>query len=413
MNKYLPYVLAVLLTGAVIILFVTGNNKNERKLDERITLRKQDKIPYGTYVAYQELKYIFPNAAVYTNTLEPGYWDSISYYEPDQALIILTGKFNADETEMRKLISFIEKGNDVFVSARTLSYSAGEMIGCSVNTSDISSFAYTEEGEAIIKDSLTVSLDDPPYGKKTSYSYPGKRLDASFFEIDETTTEILGQDDLGRPNFIRLRAGKGNMYIHLAPLAFTNYFLLHKENIDYYEKVLSVINPSVKKIVWDEYYLNKRFLDEKNEEKKGWFSVLSRYPALKAALLTAILTLLVYVLLEMRRKQRYIPKIVKPKNDSLDFVKTIGRLYFDKGDHKNLSRKMSAYFLEHVRNKYKLPTGTLDDSFIKNLQYKSGAEEQEIRDIVSFINQLDEIVVVSHKKLAVFHKQLESFYKKA
>ena len=33
---------------------------------------------------------------------------------------------------------------------------------------------------------------------------------------------------------------------------------------------------------------------------------------------------------------------------------------------------MAAYFLEHVRNRYKLATGTLDDDFIKNLQYKSG-----------------------------------------
>ena len=68
----------------------------------------------------------------------------------------------------------------------------------------------------------------------------------------------------------------------------------------------------------------------------------------------------------MRRKQRYIPVVAKPKNDSLDFVKTIGRLYYDKGDHKNLSRKMGAFFLEHVRSRYKLPTGTLNEEFINN-----------------------------------------------
>ena len=142
--------------------------------------------------------------------------------------------------------------------------------------------------------------------------------------------------------------------------------------------------------MWDEYYLYKKSDDNEREEKKSWLSVLFRYPALKAALLTAIFTLLLFVLLEMRRKQRFIPVITKPRNDSLDFVKTIGRLYYDKGDHKNLCRKMAAYFLEHVRNKYKLPTGTLDDEFVKNLQFKSGVEEQEIRSIVSFIKYLDE-----------------------
>jgi hypothetical protein len=114
----------------------------------------------------------------------------------------------------------------------------------------------------------------------------------------------------------------------------------------------------------------------------------------------------------MRRKQRVIPVVAKPRNDSLDFVKTIGRLYFDKGDHKNLARKMSAYFLEHVRNKYKISTSSLNEDFIKNLQYKSGATEQEIMTIVSFINTIDEAPDVNPKLLMDFHRNLELFYKK-
>ena len=117
--------------------------------------------------------------------------------------------------------------------------------------------------------------------------------------------------------------------------------------------------------------------------------------------------------MEMRRKQRYIPVIKKPGNDSMDFVKTIGRLYFDKGDHANLCRKMSAYFLEYVRNKYKLLAGSLDEDFIAKLQYKSGAAEYEVRGIISFIKYLDDGPAINHKQLTAFHKQLELFYKKA
>ena len=409
MKKYTPYILAFLLIGAIIALYLSGNNNQEKQLDERISLRQQDKIPYGTYVAYSGLKFLFPKATIYTNRKEPGYWDSLSSVESGQALIIITGKFNADKSEMKKLISFIEKGNDVFVSARTISYDASEMLDCVVNTFD---FSTNENEDLTINDSLRIYLNNPPYGKQTNYSYPGKKLDASFSKIDDKTTEVLGEDDLGRPDFIRLRAGKGNFYIQLAPLAFTNYFILHKDNVGYFEKALSVINPASTKVVWDEYYLNKKMLNENKEKKKSWFSVLSRYPALKAALLTAIFALLLYVLLEMRRKQRTIPVIKTPKNDSMDFVKTIGRLYFDKGDHKNLCRKMSSYFLEHVRNKYKLLTGSTDEEFIKKLQYKSGATEQEVRGIVYFIRYLDDAPEINHKQLTVFYKQLESFYKK-
>src|SRR5690242_20718110 len=114
----------------------------------------------------------------------------------------------------------------------------------------------------------------------------------------------------------------------------------------------------------------------------------------------------------MRRKQRYIPVVKKLRNDSLDFVKTIGRLYHDKGDHRNLSRKMSAYFLEYVRSRFKLPTAKLDDEFVKNLHFKTGVDQAEIRELVDSIKEVDESYSISADKMIAFHKQLESFYKK-
>jgi hypothetical protein len=202
--------------------------------------------------------------------------------------------------------------------------------------------------------------------------------------------------------------GKGNIYIHLAPLAFSNYFILHHNNIGYYDNVLSVIPGSVKKVIWDEYFLTKRNDPKKN---KNWISILFQYPALRAALLTAFIMLLLYVLLEMRRKQRIIPVMNKPVNDSLDFLKTIGRLYYDKKDHRNLSRKMASYFLEHVRNRYKLATNTLDEDFIKALFFKSGYDEKKLREIISFIEFIDTTPAISDSQLTDFYKHLESFYK--
>jgi hypothetical protein len=407
LKKNIPYILIALIAAAIIILFVTGNNEQKRKLDGRITLQKKDKIPYGTYVAFNSLKDLFPSTAVYTNGHEPGNWDSLSKYETRQAYIVVTDKFNAEKEEMRRLTEFAKKGNDVFISARYLSAAADGIFGCSSSSYDVSFYP-----DALANDTMRISLRNPPFTGNNKYKYPGKGFYSYFDKVDTATTDVLGYDEKGRPDFIHLRIGNGNFYLHMEPLAFSNYFLLHKNNIGYYEKVMSVINPAVTKIVWDEYYLNQSLRRDDPQKKKGWLSVLFRYPALKAALLTAIFTLLLYVLLEMRRKQRYIPVLSKPKNDSLDFVKTIGRLYYDKGDHKNLCRKMSAYFLEHVRNKYKLPTGTLNEEFITNLKFKSGEEETVIREIVTFINYIEGAPAISSKQLIYFHKILDTFYKK-
>ncbi|MEO7394764.1 MAG: DUF4350 domain-containing protein, partial [Chitinophagaceae bacterium] len=358
------------------------------------------------YVAFNNLQHLFPAASVYSSRQEPGYWDSLSNYDTGQVYIVITDKFGADKEELKKIISFVEGGNDVFISARYFSAAADAIFGCSSNSYDLSFFP---ENSKI--DSMRISLRKPMFGSDINYSYPGKTFYSYFDEVDTTTTDELGYDEKGRINFIHLRAGKGNFYLHMEPLAFSNYFLLHKNNITYYEKALSVINPAVTKIIWDEYYLLVKAGNSPPKEKKSWLSVLFRYPALKAALLTAILSLLIYVVLEMRRKQRFIPVIKKPKNDSLDFVKTIGRLYFDKGDHKNLSRKMAAYFMEQVRNKYKLSTGILDEEFINNLKFKSGADETSIREIVSFIKYIDEVPAITSNQLITFHKKLDQFYK--
>ncbi len=289
------------------------------------------------------------------------------------------------------------------------------MIGAS--SSEINISLQTDNNGNNIADKPSFKLLRPPFAESRNFSYKGLHFNSWFYDMDTTIADKLGTDEMKRTNFIHLKTGQGNLYIHLAPLTFSNYFLLHGDNFAYYENVLSVIAPDTKKLVWDEYFIDKKgfYSDNDDEDNEGSNSLneLFKYKQTKWALLIAIFTLLLYVLLEMRRRQRFIPVISKPRNDSLDFVKTIGRLYYDRGDHHNLSHKMAAYFLEHVRNKYKLPTSNLDDEFITKLQFKTGCDEAEVRGIVTFINQLNRTSSVTARQVTDFHKQLESFYQKA
>lgn len=414
MKKFTPYLLIGLVILAVILLATLGAGKSRRKLNERVTLQQRDKIPYGTFVAYRNLSQLFPKADVFISRDEPAEWDSLSFVDDKQALIIVCPEFNATSYEMKNLIKFAENGNDVFVSAMNLSWDVTRLLDCSIQTTR-EMFFFSSFNE----DTLTVSLANPPYDSLYSYTYPGKQYDGYFSKIDTNYATVVGYDSKRRADFVRFKAGKGNLYVHLAPMAFTNYFLLHKDNFPYYEKAFSLISPDTKKIAWDEYFANKPRPESEQPKQKNWLAALLglKNPDDKPVFLYAfwvLLSLLVlYVLMEMRRKQRHIPVVKKPTNDSLDFVKTIGRLYHDKGDHHNLARKMAAYFLEYVRNRYKLPTSTLNEEFVTNLQSKSGVREEELRPIVDFIGYLEGSVFINAKQLATFHKQLESFYKKA
>ena len=413
MKKFLPYII-VLLVFSLLIGIVIQSRRNTHVFDEHITLNKSDKIPYGTYVAYNNLSHLFPNASVTVNNKQPGALDSANRSDK-QALIIIVPWFRADEYEMKKLINFVKRGNNVFVSTAILSYDVQNILHCeSPGVYDINDNLALNNN----LDSFTVSLIDPPFSENQEYGCPGLRYESYFSKYDSGTTTVFGNGIYILPNFIRLKADKGSIYFHLTPLSFSNYFLLHGNNMSYYDKALSVIPGDTRKIIWDEYYLHKRYYNGYNGGGRGrapnsMISVLMKNPSFRAALVLLTALILLFVLQEMRRKQRMIPVITRPGNDSLEFVKTIGRLYHEKGNHIDLARKMSAYFLEHVRNKYKLSTGNLGDEFVLALQKKTGLEESTVRGIVAFIQYIQGEPDVSDEQLADFHKELEQFYKVA
>lgn len=428
-KKSIIYSVIALVIVAVIVMLFTGDNKKPKKMDQRITLRRTDKIPYGGFIAYENLHHLFPNAGIVASKSSPGYWDSTSKYNNSEAVLIISPRFHADAFEMRNLLKFMQNGNSVFISTLDISTAALDLLGKLT--------VYNDRGQLISRNSVTndsmeIKLSAPPFDETESFYFNGAKYKGWFDRLDSNYADILGTDHRNRANFIHLKAGKGDLYIHLFPLAFSNYFLLQQDNLAYYENVLSMIPPDTKRIIWDEYYIDKDDMSSSprsggsgsgsgsnssyERENRGFIGELMTYSQFKAAFLVAVLTLLLFLLLEMRRKQRHIPAFSRPRNESLDFVKTVGRLYYDKGNHKNLCHKMAAYFLEYVRNKYKLQTSLLDEDFVNKLRFKTGAEEFEIREIVSFIKYIDEMpdtVKVTDSQLVNFHKQLESFYKKA
>ncbi len=406
MKKFLPYIIGGFVV-LLLLLLVFSTRKNKRVFDERISFNKRDKIPYGMYVAYNNLSHIFPGASIIVNKKEPARWDSLSNFSDNQALIIITPRFMPDEFELNRLLKFAKAGNTIFISSRMLSSDAQSFFNCENYFSGFSLFG---EGD---NDTLSISLISPPFPDSGGYDYPGKQYDGYFGKYDKEISYELGKKDDRDVNFIRLKAGEGNIYLHLAPLAFSNYFLLHGQNINYYNKALSLIPKDTKKLVWDEYYLYKRYSGNSSDGNKSILSSLMSQRSFRAALWLLIILLGLYILQEMRRKQRIIPAMAKPRNDSLEFVKTIGRLYHEKRDNKNLGHKMAAYFLEHIRNRYKLSTTSLDEEFIILLHKKTAQPERNIRKIVSFINNIEETNVVSDEELADFHKELEEFYKVA
>jgi len=404
MKKYTAYIIGFCGVLLVALVIIAANRRLPRKMDERITLRQRDKIPYGFSAAKELSASFFPNANMYSDESVPGYWEHISLNSTHQAVFLVAGYFNADDDEISRLMRFVKNGNYVFIIAQSFSEESQAAFR----------FTYGQNGMApffgVGDDSLIVRLRKPFFSSDSIFTYPGRKFESWFDTFDSTHSIVLGTN-VNKPDFIEMNYGRGSVFIHSAPLAFSNYFILHKNNIRYFEQVMSAVPGDVRKVVWNEYYLIKRGpRSRENNQEPNWFSVLMKYKEFKWGFGLLLFALLLWVLLNSRRKQRMIPDHPKPSNESLDFVKTMGRLYYDRRNHQNLAKKMSMYFLEHVRTAYKLPTHTLDESFIENLHYKSGYSKGDLNEIISFIRYLHDNGSVYEDQLIVFHNQLESFY---
>ena len=120
---------------------------------------------------------------------------------------------------------------------------------------------------------------------------------------------------------------------------------------------------------------------------------------------------MLYLIFRGKRKQRVIPILEKNKNTSLEFISTIGRLYFLRNNHKDLAHQKMRLFLAFVRERYHINTKDLDHSFVKSLAAISEVAEERIDQIVLMSNNVSGGSFISDATLIDFHKKIDYFYK--
>jgi hypothetical protein len=115
------------------------------------------------------------------------------------------------------------------------------------------------------------------------------------------------------------------------------------------------------------------------------------------------------MIFEAKRKQRIIP-IIKPlANTSLEFVATIGSLYYERGDHKNIAEKKIQFLFDQIRTHYLLNLHQRDEGLAFALAKKSGAPEQTVRNLITIINQVSAKEKISASELTDLNKAIEKF----
>ena len=401
--KYYSPLFVVL--ACVIFLVGCGNEKGGIKiprLDPKYGYK--DKEPMGGYIAYHYINSLF-NYGV-TQVINKSFSDLRYEINYGNSLYIIIAKsvFMRDE-DMESMMNYVSSGNTLFISADFIDQRLLDTLGAKTSF-DLSSFFSINEYQMDKKDTW-LSLAHEPSITSTKYGFFFVPFDNKVVSFDTTATQVLGYNENKEPNFIAVDYGQGKFIFHTAPAAFSNYFLLTNGNKEYLEKVFSYFSSEINSVYWDNYYRIRRSADN-NFSIVGFFK---KHLPLYYAFLLVLALLLLFIAFGGKRRQRFVPEKIPPANSTVSYTETIGRLYLQKKDNRNIALKMFTYFLEQVRNSYYLNTQNLDNEFVEALSRKSGVPETKVNHLLHLMKETDQTDKISDLRLLELHNLIQEYFK--
>lgn len=366
---------ATYLVGALILLVLVEYLTPE-PINWAFTLEERDKSPYGTYVLGAVLEDVFPGQAIARS--QNSLFDLEDENLAEANLLIIATEFDPDSLDAAVLLEQVDQGATALVAA---------------------SFYW-----GYFADTLRLEVDTRllPELPEPSDTLPQRTYDQTYFTAyDSARTAVLARDGDNHPVLLQMRFGAGTLLLSSLPYQFTNYHLLRESGADATARMLSYL--PVRDVYWTEYYQTGR-----REATTPLRYVLSQ-PALRWALYLTLAGLLLFMVLEAKRKQRAIPVVQPPANTTLEFVDTVSKLFLRTRDHKNIADKQIHYLLDELRTRYRLDTSTLDDDFTERLAHKSGKPKAEAQELVSAIRRAQPRDTLSADELVGLRRKIEGF----
>jgi hypothetical protein len=388
--KYIAYL--VLAVGIYLGIKLTA----PREFNWNITYHHQDKNPFGAYALNEVIRDVFKNKDFKQSNLTP--YELLDSSNQSINFLSLSTSFSPGEEDANALLTSIKNGGHAFIGAHYFSGPFADSLG--ISTSDYffenANFEYFNE-----EDTSQLTFTHSGLKSELKFVYPRKNIHNYFSEYDSTNTFISAINDLDLPVLIKVNHGKGALFLCSTPLVFTNIYLLHESNYIFAENAFSLL-PN-RATHWSEYYQMGRM-----EIQTPLRFILTTEP-LEWAYYCTLLSILVFMIFEMKRKQRIIP-IMKPlTNTTLEFVGTIGNLYYQSKDHKDIAEKRISFLLDQLRTKYGFSIHHLSEESTQLLASKSGNSIEKVNELIESIEHIRGKQQITEAELIILNNRIEHF----
>jgi hypothetical protein len=422
MNKFAPFLVGAVVLIGLIVYFAQNQNQFYRWAQD---FEVEGKNPYDMKVLYNLLETRFDVESLDDRIDKELSRDSMEAKSTTYLYIGKNPKYTEDEAW--HLREYVRAGGEAFIITEDLQDSLAEVL---LYAEDCSSMGgWTGKNPAVSKDKVYASFSHPSindhyYQFEYVYEHYPKQFYWNFIpmgafcdnERREHPIASLGsfvdKEEKSYNNFVRLEVGKGRVYIHTNPIMFTNMFMVDSAGFEYANYVFSHINN--KTLYWDrESLLSPKASKSKRADKPALpaqspLEYIFSQPSLRWSWYMFMGLGLIYIVFGAKRRQRKIPILETNRNTSLEFVETIGLLYFQQQDHKGIIKKQMHLFLAHMRQRYNLVTRDLDDKLITRISVRSKVDRDIINDIFAEYFKLRKVLQQPNANVSV--DVLNNFY---
>ncbi len=388
--KYLTYL--GILAGLLVVLMLSKS----KQYDWSVTFSHEDKNPYGTYALNELLPTVVKNNV--RNSYQTLYElkDSL---QSQENIFILSSTFSPGKEDTEMLLNYVEQGGTLFISA-------DNYYGAFADTLGIMSGDSFFQGENTFNqnDSAALHFVSSAMDSTQLYWYRASNIHNYFSDIDSVEATVISKNDYHQPVSVLIKKGMGSILLNCTPMVFTNIHLLDNDNHEFVSTSLSYLPQ--KETYWTEFYHLGRM-----EVATPLRFILTTEPLRWAYYLTLI-SILLFIIFEAKRKQRIIPVINPLTNTTLEFVGTIGTLYYQRSDHKNIAEKKIQFFLDQIHSTYFINTKIKDEAYLMLLTKKAGVPEKTVRELFKIINHIATQEKISASELTQLNELIEKFHQK-
>lgn len=376
------------------------------------TFETEGEEPYDLNIFAALLEDWFPEKGFHTVT---DFKTDTAYAAAEGAnLIYIAGRAYIDSAEAERIKAFAERGNRVFISAANqhlLTDEAAAACGA------------TEPGKWLqrrkakrVRPYITFGVDSASADFHYQVAdkvlrYPWAYFDLEWCESDEVRKaggfEAVDRDFI---NYITVNAGEGLIMLHTVPHIFSNYHIIRPEVPDHIEAVLGLLNEG------DIYYADLQFETARQPNRPLLTESPLRFilgnESLRWAWYITLILALIFVLNAVRRRERKVPVIIRPQNDSLRFLDVTAQMYRKEGKHKHILALQTNLLTERLRTRYGISKRFPDKGYAAEVSYKLDMPREETERFFMRLYRASHDSTLDDKTFIEIDRKITEFYAK-